>query len=96
MTTTQQQPKVQMMGIKIKAKINLTADDWQLYSAMSGRETAARRMNRAIEKKLAKGEICSLLEVLTPYAKWGSMDSESYHTVYEILRRLGLDDDKFI
>jgi len=46
MTTTQQQPKVQMMGIKIKAKINLTADDWQLY--------------------------------------------------YEILRRLGLDDDKFI
>jgi len=38
MTTTQQQPKVQMMGIKIKAKINL----------------------------------------------------------YEILRRLGLDDDKFI
>jgi len=40
MTTTQQQPKVQMMGIKIKAKINLTADDWQLYSAMSVRDPA--------------------------------------------------------
>jgi len=43
MTTTQQQPKVQMMGIKIKAKINLTADDWQLYIRDPAPAGAGRR-----------------------------------------------------
>lgn len=94
MTTQAEQPKVQLQGIKIKAKINLTADDWQLYS-IPGRNTAARRMNRAMERKLAKGELGSLLDILEPYSKWGACDSESYHTVYAVLRRLGLDDEKF-
>lgn len=94
-TQTQQQPKVQLQGIKIKARLNLTADDWQLYS-IPGRETAARRLNRAMERKLAKGEIGSLLDILPPYSKWGACDSEGYHTIYAVLQRLGLDDDKFL
>lgn len=95
MTTQAQQPKVQLQTIKIKAKINLTADDWQLYS-IPGRDTAARRINRAMERKLAKGELRSLTDILLPYAKWGACDSEGYHAIYEVLRRLGLDDEKFL
>lgn len=89
-------PKIELQSIKIKAKINLTADDWQLYGEVPGRNMAARRLNRAVEKKLAKGEIGSLTEVLSPFSTWGAADSEGYHTLYAILKNLGLNDDKFI
>lgn len=83
--------KIKLESIKIKAKLDLTASDWQLYSDVPGRDVAARRLNRAVERKLAKGEINSLAEVLYPYSKWGAADSEGYDTLCRILDQLGFD-----
>lgn len=88
------QPKVELLGVKVKARINLTADDWQFYS-IPGRNLAARRLNRALEKMLAKGEIGNLGNALSPFAHWGACDSEGYQTLSQVLRHLGIDDDKF-
>lgn len=87
--------KLEVQSIKVKAKINLTADDWQLYN-LPGRDAAARRINRAIERKLAKGEINSLYEALAPCSKWGATDTEGFMAIAWILERMGFDDDKFI
>lgn len=86
--------KIKLESIKIKAKLDLTASDWQLYSDVPGRDVAARRLNRAVERKLAKGEINSLYEVLYPYSKWGAADSEGYNVLYQILQRMGLDPER--
>lgn len=88
--------KLIVESIKIKIKLGLTADDWQLYSDMAGRDRAAKGLNRAVERKLAKGEINSLAEVLYPYSKWGAADSEGYDTLYRILEQLGFDRERLL
>ena len=40
---------IEVLSMKVKIKLSLTADDWQLYN-IPGRNLAARRINRAIEK----------------------------------------------
>ena len=85
--------KLILESIKIKVKLSLTADDWQLYN-LPGRDRAAKGLNRAVERKLAKGEINSMGEVLYPFSKWGAADSEGYHTLYSILERLGFDPER--
>lgn len=87
-------PKIELQSIKVKVRLSLTADDWQLYSNVSGRNLAARRLNRAVEKKLAKGEINSITDVLNDYSKWGASDSEGYSTIYQIMRKLGFLSDQ--
>ena len=82
--------KLIVESIKIKIKLGLTADDWQLYN-LPGRDRAAKGLNRAVERKLAKGEINSLAEVLYPYSKWGAADTEGYDTLCRILDQLGFD-----
>ena len=85
--------KLTIESIKIKVKLNLTADEWQLYS-IPGRDRAAKGLNRAVERKLAKGEISTLGEVLYPYSKWGAADSEGFHTLERILQQLGFDNER--
>lgn len=85
--------KLTIESIKIKVKLGLTADDWQLYS-IPGRDRAAKGLNRAVERKLAKGEIHTLPEVLHPYEKWGATDSEGYDTLFRILDKLGFDGER--
>lgn len=85
--------KITLQSIKIKAKLDLTADDWQLYN-LPGRDRAAKGLNRAVERKLAKGEINSLTKVLYPYSKWGAADTEGFHTLERILSQLGFDDER--
>lgn len=94
--TTQQKPKLELVSIKVKLKLNLTADDWQLYNNVSGRNLAARRLNRAIEKKLAAGDLGSLYEPLSLYRKWGAADTEGCIVVARILDQIGINGDRFI
>ena len=85
--------KLILESIKIKVKLGLTADDWQLYN-LPGRDRAAKGLNRAVERKLARGEINSLTQVLYPYSKWGAADTEGFHTLERILDQLGFDDER--
>ena len=87
--------KLIVESIKIKIKLGLTADDWQLYN-LPGRDRAAKGLNRAVERKLARGEINSLTEVLYPYSKWGAADTEGYDTLYRILEQIGFDRERLL
>jgi hypothetical protein len=84
---------IEVLSMKIKIKLSLTADDWQLYN-IPGRNLAARRINRAIEKKFAKGEIGSCYSVLDQYSEWGASDTEGLDTLYRIKDAVGFDSDK--
>jgi hypothetical protein len=87
--------KVKPISISVIAEINLTADDWSLYGE-PGREEIAAKMNREVERLLAKGKISSLYEALSIGRKWGATDSEGYHALYSIVRALGFDDERVI
>ena len=87
--------KVKPISISVIAEINLTADDWSLYDE-PGRDEAAAKMNREIERLLAEGKISKLGEALCIGYKWGATDSEGWHAIYTILRNLGFDDDRVI
>lgn len=88
--------KIELQSVKVKAKISLTADDWQLYSNVPGRNLTAKRLNRAVERKLAKGEIDTVHEALYPFSKWGAADSEGFWALSKILRDLGFDPEKAV
>lgn len=85
--------KVQVIKHSIKVKLNLTADDWQLYN-IAGRNVAARGLNSAVSKKLAAGDLTGWYSVLSKYRKWGASDTEGYMTVHKILDHCGVDIDK--
>ena len=89
-----------MLGVKlikhcIHASIELTADDWQFYSKVKGRERAAKHLNRKIEKCLKQGNLSELTSLLYEYSKFGAADSEGYDTLARILTNLGIDRERY-
>lgn len=87
--------KVKPISISVRAEINLTADDWSLYNE-PGREEAAAKMNREIERLLLEGRIGDLYKALSIGQKWGATDSEGYNTLAYVIESLGFDYDKVI
>jgi len=81
---------------KIKKKvvvesINLTADDWDLYSSMEGSNLAANTLNKMVmiyankyplDKDKADEEITKVMEELKNY---GAIDSEPRYVMRKIL-----------
>lgn len=88
--------KVEVISMKIEARLNLTADDWQLYHDMEGRDKAAEGLNRGIELLLAEGKPEAYETVLREYRKWGATDSEGYHTVARIYDEVGIGAWRYI
>lgn len=88
--------KVEVISMKIEVRLNLTADDWQLYSDLAGRDKAAEGLNRGIERLLAAGNPEAYETVLRQYGKWGAMDSEGYYVVEQIYDRVGLNGRQYI
>jgi hypothetical protein len=80
------------MNIEIRStvKLNLSADNWQLYG-VEGREKAARELNRELEKRINNAATRSEFKwegLLTPYSEYGASDSEGYHMVEHILNKV--------
>jgi hypothetical protein len=85
--------KIKPISISVRAEINLTADDWSLYDE-PGRDEAAAKMNREIERLLAEGKIGGLYKALSIGRKWGATDSEGYDVLAYVIESLGFDYDK--
>lgn len=84
--------KVEVLKRSLKVKLNLTADDWQLYS-IPGREAAARGINRRLEKELRDCtgdwyERC--YAALEPATKFGACDTEGGYVLNRIVEEIGL------
>jgi len=86
---------IERISHAVTIKCNLTASDWQLYN-IPGRDLAAEQLNRAVEEKLAKGELSSITSVLTPFSEFGATDSEGYQVLGQILQHAGIDPFKYI
>jgi len=90
---------VELKKVKIECKINLTADHWQLYNLegrASERDKVAENLNRAVEAKLAAGELSNLPSVLYPFKEWGATDTEGYYTLQHILEMCNIDYEAYI
>ncbi len=65
---------VELKKVRVECKLNLTADHWQLYN-LEGRENerelVAEKLNRAVEAKLADGDIAGVVSVLYPFKEFG-------------------------
>ena len=86
---------IELQGIKIFTKLNLTADHWEFYH-IAGREEAAANLNRDVEKHLEQHGPKDIGQVLKTYRKWGATDSEGYNTLAWILDQLGIDSDLYV
>ncbi len=86
---------VELQGIKIFTKLNLTADHWEFYH-IDGREEAAVYLNRDVESYLERYGPTDITQVLKPYKKWGATDSEGYNTLAWVLDQLGIDSDLYV
>lgn len=67
--------------VETKLTINLTADQWQLYSTMTGVDAVATMINRGLEKALNEsanaGEAyAKASRILGLYSDFGATDSE--------------------
>lgn len=87
--------KVKLIKHCVHASINLTADDWQFYSKVKGRNQAARELNYKIEEYLKLGWLAKLPDLLHEYSKFGAADSEGYDTLFHILSDLGIDRERY-
>lgn len=90
---------VELYSIKVECKLNLTADHWQLYN-LEGREDerelVAAQLNRAVESRLAAGNLEGLPDVLYQYREWGASDTEGYATLEHILELCNIDFRSYI
>lgn len=85
---------VELYNLRVDCKLNLTADHWQLYN-LEGRETerdqVAEKLNRAVESRLAVGNLAGLPDILYQYREWGASDTEGYATLEHILELCNVD-----
>jgi hypothetical protein len=84
--------KLEVVSRSIGVKINLTADDWQLYDK-PGAKAAAVKINRRLEEVLldATGDWYSrCYEVMSKAGIYGATDTEPLVVLDELLARLGL------
>lgn len=79
--------------IKI-TKINVTAQEWQLYTASMGCSGAARALNSAFKKAVnAKGSTPESVQeemdkVRAVYSKYGAYDTEPRYTMYDLIKKV--------
>jgi hypothetical protein len=86
---------IERISQAVTIKCNLSASDWQLYN-IPGRDLAAEQLNRAVEEKLAKGELSSITSVLEPFSEFGATDTEGYLVLEQVLKHAGIDPNKYI
>ena len=90
---------VELKKVRVECKLNLTADHWQLYNLKgreAERELVAKKLNRAVEAKLADGDIAGVVSVLYPFSEWGATDTEGYATLQHILEMCNVDYEAYI
>lgn len=78
------------VAISIRLKINLTAQDWQLFTSKAGADKAAYAMNVQLEPVIneAKNFSEALTKgagVLANFREFGSTDSEPYAVLEQLL-----------
>lgn len=88
--------KVKVNGVKVDATITLSADDWQFYSDMPGRDEAAATLNRTIERCLRDGNLHGIHVAMQCQSKFGATDTEGWAVLAGVLRQCGLDGDALV
>lgn len=88
-TTVETVKKVTINELSIK----LNAEQWQLYSDMSGAELCAHRLNRSLESMIKKGKTRKeiedhMSEVFSKNGEWGAGDSEPESVLQDILDKV--------
>lgn len=84
--------KLEIVSRSLVVKINLTADDWQLYDRQ-GVNAAAVKINRRLEEVLldATGDWYSrCYAVMQQASHYGATDTEPLAVLDQVLARLGL------
>jgi hypothetical protein len=84
--------KVEILKRSLVVKINLTADDWQLYDRQ-GVNAAAAKINRQLENVLldATGDWYGrCYDVMQKASHYGATDTEPLVVLDQVLARLGL------
>jgi len=75
-----------------KVSLNLDAEDWQLYSSVSGAENAAKKINVEIAdfmNKTPRGKsLDSCFNILHKYKVFGAADSEGYHVLNALVETI--------
>lgn len=74
--------------IEFKVKLNLDADDWQLYSQMKGVKAVARKLNKEIAEALNNGDYSAAEEIMLKYSDYGAYDSPPLSVLRGIARRM--------
>lgn len=89
---------IKIVSVTREVKVNLTPDEWQLYTTTMDCAAAAERLNRAMEAAVrtkdrgaARKEFMSALR---KEEKFGALDSEPIHVTEYVLDKIyGKEDD---
>lgn len=79
-------------------KINLSAQEWQLYTSMEGAEEAAQRINCAAEEAMRTNDRdaaeTAIFAAMRKERSFGATDSEPIHVLWHLLDKVyGKEDD---
>lgn len=83
-------PKIE---IQRRLTLNLTADDWQLYHSIVGKDAAAADLNKQIAEAInnssnAKEARVKCDPVLRKHEKFGAADTEGFEMLEHILEEV--------
>ena len=75
---------------KIQARCNLSAEQWQLYTASMWCDAVANALNTTFERAVNNGAVerqveTAMLEVMEKYSEYGTMDSEPQYVLERML-----------
>ena len=81
------------LTIKKRAVVELTAEDWQLYSHMHGVRWAAKDINASIQRSFDRGQTRTetekqALQIMRVHIEYGAMDTEPRAVLGQLLDEL--------